>query len=198
MRAAEATIFDLRGYPRGTVWQLAASFLPDPSPAALFNRPQFTGFEPNPGVTTAFVQDAGGLDPNAEPYTKPVVVMIDENAISQSEHTALFMKQMFGNITFVGSPTAGANGDLTALVLPGSVIVGFTGQSVRYPDGRQLQRVGILPDVPMMPSVRGIREGRDEVLEVARDVALDAIDALAGPMAPEAVSANQPEGPDTD
>jgi C-terminal processing protease CtpA/Prc len=45
--------------------------------------------------------------------------------------------------------------------------VGFTGHDVRHADGRQLQRVGIVPDVPVPPTLRGLREGRDEVLERA-------------------------------
>jgi len=43
----------------------------------------------------------------------------------------------------------------------------LTGHNVRWPDGKQLQRVGLQPDVPVTPTIRGIREGRDEVLEKA-------------------------------
>ena len=32
---------------------------------------------------------------------------------------------------------------------------------------RQLQRVGVQPDISVAPTIRGIREGRDEVLEAA-------------------------------
>jgi C-terminal processing protease CtpA/Prc len=45
--------------------------------------------------------------------------------------------------------------------------VGFTGQSVRHPDGRQLQRVGLIPDLAVLPTIPGIQAGRDEVLEAA-------------------------------
>ena len=66
---------------------------------------------------------------------------------------------------FVGTPTAGANGDVTSILLPGGLEVRFTGHDVRFPDGRQLQRTGIQPDVRVAPTLRGIRAGRDEVLE---------------------------------
>ncbi len=38
---------------------------------------------------------------------------------------------------------------------------------VRHADGRQLQRVGLRPDVPVQPTIAGVRAGRDEVLDAA-------------------------------
>ena len=93
-------------------------------------------------------------------------MLIDERTVSQAEHTGLFLKAANGT-TWIGSPTAGANGEITSLAVPGGITVGFTGQSVRHPDGRQLQRVGLAPDVEATPTLRGIREGRDEVLDRA-------------------------------
>jgi C-terminal processing protease CtpA/Prc len=43
----------------------------------------------------------------------------------------------------------------------------FTGAAVRHADGRQLQRIGIVPEVEVKPTIAGIRAGRDEVLERA-------------------------------
>jgi C-terminal processing protease CtpA/Prc len=36
-----------------------------------------------------------------------------------------------------------------------------------YPDGRPTQRVGLIPDVRVAPTIAGIAAGRDEVLEEA-------------------------------
>ena len=99
-------------------------------------------------------------------YRGPTVMLIDERAISQSEHTALFFEAANGT-RFVGSPTVGANGDVTTVVLPGGVTANFTGHDVRHADGRQLQRVGIQPHVMVRPTIAGIRSGQDEVLEQA-------------------------------
>jgi C-terminal processing protease CtpA/Prc len=93
-------------------------------------------------------------------------MLIDERAISQSEHSGLFFKAANGT-TFIGSPTTGANGDVTSLVLPGGLQMRFTGHDVRWPDGRQLQRIGLIPDIEIRPTIAGIRAGRDEVLERA-------------------------------
>lgn len=41
---------------------------------------------------------------------------------------------------------------------------------VYYPDGTATQRISIVPDVEVKPSVKGIREGRDELLEKAVEI----------------------------
>lgn len=156
-------VFDMRGYPRGTAWAIGPRINTRKPPAvALFFRPQVmagTSFErlsflqPLPPTTTAV-------------YARPTALLIDERAVSQSEHSGLFFKAANGT-TFVGSPTTGANGDVTSLVLPGGLQVRFTGHDVRWPDGRQLQRIGLVPDIEVRPTIAGIRAGRDEVLERA-------------------------------
>jgi C-terminal processing protease CtpA/Prc len=93
-------------------------------------------------------------------------MLIDERAISQAEHTGLFLEAANGT-KFIGSPTAGANGDVTSFCVPGGIWISFTGQAVRHADGRQLQRVGLQPDIAVRPTLKGIRAGKDEVLERA-------------------------------
>ena len=101
-----------------------------------------------------------------ELYRGRTLMLIDDRAISQSEHTGLFFEAANGTV-FVGSPSRGANGDVTSTTLPGGISVGFTGHDVRHADGRQLQRLGLQPDVPVEPTIAGLRAGRDEVLERA-------------------------------
>ena len=67
----------------------------------------------------------------------------------------------------VASPTAGTNGDLRQFGLPGGLGLAFTGMRVLKHDGTQLHGIGVQPTVAVMPTIVGIREGRDEVLEVA-------------------------------
>src|SRR5262249_60811347 len=62
-------------------------------------------------------------------YQGQVVMLIDAWAISQAEHTCLLFAAAT-DVTFIGSPTNGANGDITNMVLPGNLIVSFTGQEV--------------------------------------------------------------------
>ena len=94
------------------------------------------------------------------------MTLIDERAISQAEHTGLFLEAAC-QTTFIGSHTRGANGDITFLVLPSGITVSFTGHDVRHADGRQLQRIGLVPHIEARPTIEGIRQGKDEVLERA-------------------------------
>jgi C-terminal processing protease CtpA/Prc len=57
--------------------------------------------------------------------------------------------------------------DATNLSVPGGIYVRFSGQGVWHADGRQLQRVGLQPDVEVHPTLAGIRTGKDEVLDTA-------------------------------
>jgi C-terminal processing protease CtpA/Prc len=168
---APAIVFDMRGYPNGTAWSLAPRLTPRTNvTAALFRRPLQSALELDSFDLGGGAPDytfAQKLPPAAGAvYQGKVVMLINEFAISQAEHTCMFFESAT-DVTFVGSPTNGANGDVTTLVLPGGIYVGFTGHDVRHADGRQLQRVGIQPHIKVEPTAKGISEGRDEVLEAA-------------------------------
>ena len=61
---------------------------------------------------------------------------------------------------------AGADGNVSPIALPGGLRTAISGIGVFYPDKRPTQRVGIIPDVTVRPTLAGVRAGRDEVLEV--------------------------------
>jgi C-terminal processing protease CtpA/Prc len=46
----------------------------------------------------------------------------------------------------------------------------ISGIGVYYPDGTPTQRIGIIPDIEVKPTINGIREGKDELLEKAIEV----------------------------
>ena len=78
--------------------------------------------------------------------------------------------QVHPNASIVGSTTAGADGNVSQIVLPGGITTMISGIGVYYPNGRETQRIGIVPDIEVKPTIEGIKEGRDEVLEKAIDV----------------------------
>jgi C-terminal processing protease CtpA/Prc len=166
VKDTRALIFDLRGYPRGTAWSIAPRLnVRGATVGATFRRPQVDGFSSQRMATEfAFSQPLPVSD--KPKYTRPTVMLIDDRTISQAEHTGLFFEAAAGTV-FIGTPTAGANGDVTNFFIPGGIRIGFTGHDVRHADGRQLQRVGLQPAVEVAPTLEGIRAGRDEVLEAA-------------------------------
>ena len=170
IKGTPAVIFDMRGYPNGTAWPIAPRLTDKGNVvAALFYRPileatSLTNSELAESPSYSFSQRIP--DAHGDIYKGKVVVLINEDAISQAEHTCLFFEAAT-DVTFVGTPTAGANGDVTFMVLPGNLAVSFSGHDVRHADGRQLQRVGIQPTIKVAPTIRGLVEGRDEILEAA-------------------------------
>ncbi|HZN01804.1 MAG TPA: S41 family peptidase, partial [Pyrinomonadaceae bacterium] len=165
-----AVIFDMRGYPNGTAWSIAPRLTEKKDVvAALFSRPFLEApsmsdseyaYTPEYSFAQKIPERKGDV------YKGKVAMLINEDAISQSEHTCMFFEAAT-DVTFIGTPTAGANGDITYMVLPGNLQVSFTGHNVRHADGRQLQRVGIQPTIRVAPTIRGIIEKRDEILERA-------------------------------
>ena len=51
--------------------------------------------------------------------------------------------------------------------MPGNIFTYISGIGVLTPDGSETQRIGIVPDIKIEPTIKGIRAGKDEVLEKA-------------------------------
>ncbi|HSR50692.1 MAG TPA: S41 family peptidase [Acidobacteriota bacterium] len=165
IRKAGRAVIDIRGYPRGTAFLLAPMLAGRTYDAAHFERPMRMSLTGRDGLFR--FDQRFSQRPGFQPFQGKLVILINEFAISQSEHSCLLLDQAVEDVTFLGSPTQGANGDVTGFRMPGGIEVGFTGQAVSHMDGRQLQRVGIQPDIPVKPTIAGIRAGRDELLEAA-------------------------------
>jgi len=163
-KETKGIILDDRGYPQGTAWSIAPRLSATPAPAAAFQRPLVMSPDSAQWSTQAFIQST----PRGSQwvYHGKTLLLVDERTISQAEHTGLFFEAA-NKTTIVGSPTMGANGDVTTVALVGGMYATFTGHDVRHADGRQLQRIGLQPQVVVRPTLAGIRAGRDEVLERA-------------------------------
>jgi C-terminal processing protease CtpA/Prc len=164
LKGTRGIVFDMRGYPNGTGWSIAARLnVRGARFGALFRRRLISGLENDEEQTSvSFSQEIPASE--MPKYSGRTVLLIDERTVSQAEHLGLFFEAANGT-KLVGTPTAGANGDVTYFTLPGIASVRFSGHEVRHADGRQLQRIGLVPDVLVAPTLRGVRKGKDEVLE---------------------------------
>ncbi len=72
--------------------------------------------------------------------------------------------------TVIGCQTAGADGNVAFLPLPGGVTVGFTGIEVLYPDGTPTQKVGVAIDVEVCDSQKSVTSGKDIILDRALEM----------------------------
>jgi C-terminal processing protease CtpA/Prc len=155
-------VIDVRNYPSEFVVFAVGSRLVDrPTEFARFT----IGDPANPG---AFHWRGGpvSLEPALPRYTGKIVILVDESSLSQAEYTAMAFRSA-PNATVVGSTTAGADGNVSPIPLPGGLRSMVSGIGVFYPDKKPTQRIGIMADIEARPTIRGIRSGRDEVLEHA-------------------------------
>jgi C-terminal processing protease CtpA/Prc len=74
------------------------------------------------------------------------------------------------NATVKGSTTAAADGNLSTFTLPGGIHTSISGIGVYYPDGTETQRIGIIPDIYLTPTIKGVKEGKDELLDKAIEI----------------------------
>jgi hypothetical protein len=166
-RDAAVLVVDIRNYPSEFVpFALGGRLVPEPTPFARFT----VGDAANPGAfrwgSVVQVRPIPG-----DRFEGAVVILVDETSISQSEYTAMALRAAPGAIV-VGSTTAGADGNISRIPLPGGMEALITGIGVFYPDRTPTQRIGIVPDLVVRPTVEGIRDGRDEVLEAGVSHAL--------------------------
>jgi C-terminal processing protease CtpA/Prc len=160
LKASKAIVFDMRNYPNGTFREISQFLNPQEKEFAIYTRPYY-------GYPGKFIWDGGTKSgsENKDNYKGKVIVLLNENSISQSEWTAMCF-QTSGNTTIIGSQTAGADGNVSQFDFQGFHTL-FSGIGVYYPDGRETQRIGIVPDIEVKPTIKGIQEGKDEVLDRA-------------------------------
>lgn len=152
-------VVDMRSYPSDTAaWLLARHFVDDTVAAALLSGPDIA----NPGTFTWILTRV--ISPLEPTYTGRVLVLVDELTQSAAEYSTMLM-QASSRVVVVGSQTAGADGNVVQLSLPGGLAVTFSGLGVYYPDRRVTQGLGVHRDLTVHPTIQGLRDGVDEVLE---------------------------------
>ena len=112
-----------------------------------------------------------GVATGAFYYEKPVVLLMDERSMSSSEFSIMHLRTG-DHVVVIGSSSAGVDGNVTELPLPNGNHLRFTSFGVYTPEMGQTQRVGLAPDIEVHPTIEGIKEGRDELMEAAVDYIL--------------------------
>lgn len=102
----------------------------------------------------------------SDTYKGKLIILVDSYTQSQAEYTTMFFQSAPGAVV-IGSQTAGADGNISYIKLPGNVNTAISGLGIYYPDGSPTQRVGVKIDVSVTPTIAGVRAGKDEVLEKA-------------------------------
>jgi C-terminal processing protease CtpA/Prc len=158
-------IIDIRNYPSDfPIYALSDYLMPKSTSFTKFTN----GDIENPGLFT-FTKPVNVGKRNADYYKGKVVILINEISQSSAEfHTMAY--RVHPNAIVIGSTTAGADGNISQFYLPSGINTLISGIGIYYPDGKETQRIGIVPDIELKPTIRGIREKRDELLEKAIEI----------------------------
>lgn len=162
IKNTKGLIIDLRTYPTDfLLFKLGKYLMPKPEIFVDFTVSDTT----MPGYFV-FAQKYDVGSNNKEYYKGKIAILVNETTQSTAEfHTMALQKAP--NAKVFGSQTAGADGDVSYITLPGKISTGISGVGVYYPDGKETQRIGIVPDVEVKPTVDGIKNNKDEVLDKA-------------------------------
>lgn len=99
-------------------------------------------------------------------YKGKVIILVNENTQSQAEFTAMAFR-IAPNAIVIGSTTAGADGDISIINLPGAISTMISGIAIMNPDKSNTQVVGISPDIEVITTIESIRSNEDIILQTA-------------------------------
>ncbi|MFA5806438.1 MAG: S41 family peptidase [Melioribacteraceae bacterium] len=128
-----------------------------------------------PSITTPdhkkmnFIGSKWSLQP-AYPHFRSYNVFIDDPNVISSMETFMSIIEHYKLGDIIGGTTAGTNGNVNFIPLPGGFEIMFTGMKVLKLDGSQHHLIGVKPTYPVQRTIKAVKEGRDEYLEKAIEV----------------------------
>lgn len=155
-------IIDLRNYPNNGVFAKLCKFILDDKykPFVNFTYPDMVN------IGSQKLLENNVVFGSQNPYKGKVNILVNEYTQSHAEFLVMAL-QTSSNVKVFGNISAGSDGNITQLVMPSGVKTIFSGIGVYYPDNRKTQRIGVKIDKIITPTIKGIQQGRDEILECA-------------------------------
>lgn len=166
LQKARSIICDLRGSPKGS-HQLIGHLVKEKKTSPQMWLPQviYPDYE-----KVTYKKMKWQVEP-LEPFlTAKMIFIADGRTIDYGEAILSFIEQ-YKLGTIVGQPTAGTNGSTNSFYLFGKYLVRWTGMKVVKHDGSPHHGIGIIPHVRVEQTLKGVKEGRDEFLEKAIELA---------------------------
>ena len=156
-------ILDMRGYPGIDVYEIASRFI-----CKTFQSPQLRGRSYlAPNKEESFMQK-NSVEPRKEPhYCGTLAILVGAHTVSAAEHLAMMLVDANRVRVYGDSGSAGSNGNIPGIQLPGGLAFTFSGVEVRHANGERFVGVGIRPRVkiPVRPVDFALKT--DSVLEYA-------------------------------
>ncbi len=165
---AKGVIFDLRGYPNGSITELLCHMLNEPDTSMSWMQiPRI--IYPDGKNISGYTKYNWELKSKEPQFQGKLVFLTNAKAISYSESILGYVEN-YKLAEIVGEPTAGANGNINIIDLVGGIRVIFTGMKVTKHNGKQHHLIGIRPTFPVVKTIKGVLEDRDEFIEKAIEI----------------------------
>ncbi|MDR0332742.1 MAG: hypothetical protein LBI15_04690 [Dysgonamonadaceae bacterium] len=164
---AKAVIYDQRNVYSEMQHHIIPHLISEPVNSPWWNVPQT--IYPN-RKEVEFSKSNWSIHPK-QPLFKSKAIIITNPGMVSSAETALGIIDHYNLATTVGEPTAGCNGNVNPMQLPCGYNLAWTGMKVLKQDGNQHYLIGYEPDYPVNKTIQAIKEGRDEYLEKALEIA---------------------------
>ncbi len=165
IREASGFVLDMRAYPKPGSYQFTRHFNPRNYKYPMFEFGTWNGPSQYELVRTIWWE----YDPLEPIFDGPVVLLVSNKTLSFAETLSMAV-ELLDNVTVVGQQSAGSNGTITIVRLPGRLRVIFTGERLLYPDGTEFHGIGIQPDIEVVPTPAQFAAGEDPELEAAIEV----------------------------
>jgi C-terminal processing protease CtpA/Prc len=159
LQRAKSIIVDFRGYSGSVAFDAISHFTDHEVASPRWQVPVI-------GADKRYMELGWRIRPAAPRLAARIIALTDGRAVSAME-TVLQMFQVNRLGVIVGEPSAGTNGNVGWLSVPGGFTIRFSGLRAAYADGSTVQGRGIVPERIVHPTLDGTRAGRDEILEAA-------------------------------
>jgi len=164
LEKCKAIICDLRGYPNNTIPFIQYLMTIKDTVKDWMRVPHI--IYPDQEKIVGY-ENYGWEIPTLGPHLKAKIIFItDGEDISYAESYMGFIEH-YKLATIIGQPTAGTNGNVNFLQLPGGYSFNWTDMKVLKLDGSQHHGIGTKPDIYLTKTIKGVRENRDEFLDKA-------------------------------
>lgn len=172
LKNATKLVIDCRGYPFESSNKMNQFLVRENETVIGFNSPlfYFPGIFYDEFFYSTYSKKKSKNDSLYPVHSAKVVLLVNEVSQSAGEWMIMDLMVMNDNVTIVGSPSSGAHGYATTVCLPGNYKMQYTAYNFHFPDGTQLQRLGVQPDIYVKPTIEDYKRNIDPLMFKAIEI----------------------------
>lgn len=161
---AKGIVFDFRYHP-GVSLNLLSHLMSKESDKKDYFR-QYILYPDRENVINGEAKVGWPIKPKTPLIKSKIAVLSSNKSQCFCESYIAFMKS-YQLATVIGQQTTGSTGNVLQYTLPGNINAIWTGMLVKNHDGSQFHGIGVVPDIEVKETIKGLSEGRDEILDHA-------------------------------